>query len=240
MEEHTMYIAGYQPLTLLDYPGKLAAVGFTFGCVLRCPFCHNPELVEKDESFLHRSGGNKAEAFLAFLAKRVGKLDGVCITGGEPTLHADLLDYLRAIKAMGFLVKLDTNGAFPETVRAILQTNLVDFWAMDIKHAPEKYSLASGSDTLSIENFRESVRLLFASGVSFEFRTTVVPGIHTEEDFEEIGKWIRGAPVYALQEFRVTKLLNPHLAEKSAGKHLSLERIRTRVLPYVQKVTIRR
>ncbi len=235
-----MYIAGYQPLTLLDYPRKLAATAFTLGCVLRCPFCHNPELIEPSKEYLEKTGGNKTAEFLEFLGKRTGKLDGVCITGGEPTLHNDLLDFIREIKNMGFLVKLDTNGAFPDIVRHLAETGLVDFWAMDIKHAPEKYPLASGNADIPIENFQESVRIIMKSGADYEFRTTVVPGIHEEKDFDEIGSWIQGARNYALQEFRDIKILDPSLTERTRGKTLDLERIRTRLLPFVERVEIRR
>lgn len=235
-----MYLAGYQPLTLLDYPGKLAATVFTLGCVLRCPFCHNPELIEPSKEYLKQAGGDKTAEFFAFLIRRKGKLDGVCITGGEPTLHADILDFIRKIKNMGFLVKLDTNGAFPDIVRKIAETKLVDFWAMDIKHAPDKYPLASGNTDIKIENFQESASLIMGSGADYEFRTTVVPGIHEEEDFDTIGAWVKGARSFALQEFRDIKILDPSLVEKVRGKSLDLEKIRTRLLPFVEHVKIRR
>ena len=235
-----MRLAGYHPLTLLDYPGKIASVAFTIGCALRCPFCHNPELIEPTDEYLAQTGGDKAGEFLEFLKKRQGKLDGVCITGGEPTLQPDLEEFIREIKSLGFLVKLDTNGAFPEKVRLLMQTNLIDFWAMDIKHAPEKYSIASGNPHIAIDRFRESARLIMESGADYEFRTTVVPGIHEEEDFDEIGDWIRGARRYALQEFRDMKILDPSLAEKSRSKSLNLERIRDRLLGRLPSVEIRR
>lgn len=235
-----MYLAGYQPLTLLDYPGKLAATAFTLGCVLRCPFCHNPELIEPSADYLKQMGGDKTQEFFAFLAKRKDKIDGVCITGGEPTLHDDLLDFIRKIKSMGFLVKLDTNGAFPDIVEKIVKTGLVDFWAMDIKHAPDKYFLASGNATIPIENFQKSAALIMKSGANYEFRTTVVPSIHTEEDFDEIGRWIKGARQYALQEFRDIKILNPSLAKEARSKTLSLERIQKRLEPFIGRVEIRR
>ncbi|QQR77706.1 MAG: anaerobic ribonucleoside-triphosphate reductase activating protein [Candidatus Moraniibacteriota bacterium] len=235
-----MYIAGYQPLTLLDYPGKLAATVFTLGCVLRCPFCHNPELIEPSKEYLAKTGGDKTDEFLNFLKKRGGKLDGICITGGEPTLHADLLDFIRKIKNMGFLVKLDTNGVFPNIVRKIAETKLVDFWAMDIKHTPEKYPLASGNTDIDISRFQESVRIIMESGADYEFRTTVVPGIHTEDDFQEIGKWIRGARHFALQEFRDIKLYDPTLAKSARNKSVDLNSARARLLPFIEHVDIRR
>ncbi|QQS15600.1 MAG: anaerobic ribonucleoside-triphosphate reductase activating protein [Candidatus Moraniibacteriota bacterium] len=235
-----MYLAGYQPLTLLDYPGKLAATAFTLGCVLRCPFCHNPELIEPSKEYLAQAGGNKTEEFLEFLKTRQGKLDGVCITGGEPTLHSDLLDFIHTIKTLGFLVKLDTNGAFPDIVRKIAETKLVDFWAMDIKHTPEKYPLASGNADIDIRRFQESVTLIMESGADYEFRTTVVPGIHTEDDFQIIGEWIRGARRFALQEFRDIKIYDPSLVLRSNERSINLDVVRTKVLPFVEHVEIRR
>ena len=235
-----MYLAGYQPLTLLDYPGKLAATVFTLGCALRCPFCHNPELIEPNKEDLKRMGGNRTEEFLSFLKRRQGKLDGICITGGEPTLHADLIEFIRKIKDLGFLVKLDTNGLFPDIVERIMATKLVDFWAMDIKHTPKKYPLASGRSDLDIVRFQRSVRLIMKSGADYEFRTTVVPGIHEEEDFEEIGHWIEGAKHYSVQEFRPGKIYDVSLSEKTLGKTISLERARDRIKSYVDAVEIRR
>lgn len=235
-----MYLAGYQPLTLLDYPGKLAATVFTLGCVLRCPFCHNPELIEPSKEYLAQAGGDKTGEFLKFLETRQGKLDGVCITGGEPTIHSDLLNFIRKIKNLGFLVKLDTNGAFPDIVRSIAETGLVDFWAMDIKHAPEKYPLASGNPDIAIENFRESVKIIMESGADYEFRTTAVPGIHTEDDFQEIGHWIRGARRFALQTFRDIKIYDSDLREKTRGKSIDLDRAKEKMLPFVHQVEIRR
>ena len=235
-----MYIAGYQPLTLLDYPGKLAATVFTLGCALRCPFCHNPELIEPSKEYLAQAGGDKTGEFLKFLETRRGKLDGVCITGGEPTLHGDILDFIREIKNLGFLVKLDTNGAFPDIVRKIAKTKFVDFWAMDIKHTPEKYPLASGNPDIAIENFRESVKIIMESGADYEFRTTVVPGIHTEDDFQEIGHWIHGARRFALQTFRDIKIYDSNLREKTRGKSIDLDQAKEKIRPFVHQVEIRR
>lgn len=235
-----MYLAGYQPLTLIDYPGKLATTVFTLGCALRCPFCHNPELIEPSKEQIDRMGGNRTEEFLTFLKRRQGKLDGVCITGGEPTLHKDLIDFIRKIKDLGFLVKLDTNGLFPDIVEDIISTGLVNFWAMDIKHTPEKYHLASGRSDLSIERFQKSVSLIMKSGADYEFRTTVVPGIHKEDDFEEIGRWIKGAQYYSLQEFRPGKIYDTSLADRVTGHSISLERARDRMMSYVDQVEIRR
>jgi len=235
-----MHIAGFEKLTLLDYPGKLAAVVFTPGCVFRCPFCHNPELIEPMDAvsrnlFLE----NREEEFFAFLDRRKGKLDGVCITGGEPTLQKDLIQCVQRIKNMGFLVKLDTNGLFPEIVSNIMRLGIVDYWAMDIKHAPEKYHVASGKK-VSLDAIRKSVSLIMESGVEYEFRTTVVPGIHVEEDFLEIARWIRGARAYYLQEFRDVKLYDAALKDTVRGKNVDLEKIKKTIASFFDFVAVRR
>ena len=234
-----MNIAGYEPLTLIDYPGKLATIVFTPGCALRCPYCHNPELISavpgsQSEFFTV----NHEDEFFDFLAMRRGLLDGVVITGGEPTLQPDLLDFIRRVKDLGFLVKLDTNGIFPDKVQAILETGLVDYWAMDIKHAPGKYHLASGRN-VPIEQFEQSVKLLMSSGVPYEFRTTVVPSIHEPEDFITIGEWIFGAENYFLQAFRPIKVADETLPDRVAGHTLDLHAIRESLLPYISSVGIR-
>lgn len=235
-----MHISGYQSFTLLDYPGKISAVAFTPGCVFRCPFCHNPELIDvHDEVSKKMFLENREEEFFAFLEKRRGKLDGVCITGGEPTLQRDLIDSIGRIKDMGYLCKLDTNGLFPDIVEKILDTELVDYWAVDIKHTPEKYHLAVGK-RIDIESICKTVELLMDRAKDYEFRTTVVPSIHEESDFTEIAEWIRGANAYYLQEFREGKLYDLSLAQRVRGAVVSLENIQKIVSPYVKKCEIRR
>lgn len=234
-----MRIAGFEPLTLIDYPDHLATIVFTPGCALRCPYCHNPELISavpgsRSEFFTV----NHENEFFDFLKTRQGLLEGVVITGGEPTLHPDLLDFIRRVKDLGFLVKLDTNGVFPDTVANILKTGLVDYWAMDIKHSPEKYPLASGIP-IPIERFQQSVKLLMSSGVPYEFRTTVVPSIHEPEDFLAIGEWIAGAENYYLQTFRSIKIADKRLKDRIRGKSLDLKAIRASLLPYLSSIGIR-
>lgn len=235
-----MHISGFEKFTLLDYPGKMVAVVFTPGCVFRCPFCHNPELIEPHDTeskklFLE----NREEEFFEFLARRKGKLDGVCITGGEPTLQKDLQSFIDRVKDMGFLVKLDTNGLFPHIVEKILESGKVDYWAMDIKHTKEKYGLAVGKD-INIDSIKKSVELLMTHAKEYEFRTTVVPGIHTEEDFEEIGQWIKGANAYYLQEFREGKIFDPSLVDLVRKSSVNLEKIKKIMEKYVNRVEIRR
>ncbi|HAM69050.1 MAG TPA: anaerobic ribonucleoside-triphosphate reductase activating protein [Ruminococcus sp.] len=193
-----MKIAGLQKLTLLDYPGKTACTVFTWGCNLRCPFCHNAGLVTEAPAEMLT-----ADELFAFLQKRKGLLDGVCITGGEPTLQPDLPDLIRDISDMGFAVKLDTNGTNPDFLRQLCESGRISMVAMDIKNSPEKYAVTAGTERLSIDAVHQSVRYLMRQGrIPYEFRTTVVRQYHTAEDFVSIGKWIRGAEAYYLQNFQ--------------------------------------
>ena len=191
-----MDIPGLQKMTLLDYPGKVACTVFLGGCDLRCPFCHNSGLV---------AGPMPAElddgALLAFLDKRRGLLDGVCVTGGEPLLRPELPQLLSRIKELGYPVKLDTNGGRPERLRALLEAGLVDYVAMDIKNSPERYGETAGVPGLDLAPFRESVSLLLRGTVDYEFRTTVVREFHDADSFRAIGPWIAGARRYFLQSF---------------------------------------
>lgn len=191
-----MKIEALQKLTLLDFPGKMAATVFTYGCNLRCPFCHNALLVTQD-SF----GGISAQEVLSFLSKRKGMLEGVCVTGGEPLLQPDIEDFLRNIKDMGFLVKLDTNGTFPKKLKDLVRKGLVDYVAMDIKNCREKYALTSGKTMMNLTDIDESIRFLLSGEVEAEFRTTVVKNFHTEEDLLKIAKWISGCDRYYMQQF---------------------------------------
>ena len=189
-----MNIQGYQKLTLLDFPGKVACTLFTGGCNLRCPFCHNASLV-----LTPHESQNMEDEVLDYLTRRKGLLDGVCITGGEPLLQPDLIEFMQKIKALGLAIKLDTNGSMPKKLQAILETGLVDYVAMDIKSSPEGYSRATGCE-MEIAAFRESVKLLKECGIPHEFRTTAVKGIHTAGDFSKISEWIGDEP-YFIQGF---------------------------------------
>lgn len=193
-----MRIHGFQKTTLLDYPGRVAATIFVGGCNFRCPFCHNGQLVLD----VAEQPVIPEEEVLAYLKKRRGVLEGVCITGGEPTLQEDLAEFIRSLKDMGYLVKLDTNGYRPEVLRTLLQEGLLNYVAMDIKASQKKYSSAAGMTPLEFEKVKESIRLLMEGSVPYEFRTTVVKGIHEMEDFDEIGQLLQGCSAYYLQGFR--------------------------------------
>ena len=192
-----MLIAGLNKTTLLDYPGRVAATIFTGGCNFRCPFCHNAGLVLTPSSAENYS---KEDVF-SFLKKRRNVLQGVCITGGEPTLQADLPEFIKELKELGYAVKLDTNGYHPRMLEELLEAGILDYVAMDIKNAPAKYELTTGIK-LDFRKIEESVNLLKASGLDYEFRTTVVRELHDKEDLQNIGKWIRGCPKYFLQQFK--------------------------------------
>lgn len=189
-----MNIQGYQKLTLLDYPGKVACTVFTGGCNLRCPFCHNAGLVQTPLQY-----PNAEREVLDYLALRRGLLDGVCVTGGEPMLQPDLESFIERVKEMGYLVKLDTNGSMPEKLLKLLQRDLVDYVAMDVKSSPRGYAAAVGlsADTAP---FAKSIEIIKSCGVPHEFRTTAVKGIHTAQDFAEIGAWLGDEP-YFIQRF---------------------------------------
>ena len=193
-----MQIAGLQKLTLLDYPGHVACTVFTPGCNFRCPFCHNAPLVLPE-----RLGCDTTEdEVLAFLKKRVGILDGVAITGGEPLLHKDIGAFLEKVRALGFRVKLDTNGSFPDHLIALVRNGLVDRVAMDVKNAPALYGRTVGIEPFDLAPIERSKDFLLGGEVEYEFRTTLVRGLHTRESLVEAARWIEGAKEYYLQQFK--------------------------------------
>ena len=192
-----MILNGLQKLTLLDFPGKVACTVFLSGCNFRCPFCHNASLVLAPDE----AEQIPEETVLAFLKKRQGVLDGVCVTGGEPLLQPGLAAFLEKVRALGYAVKLDTNGYFPKRLRALVSAGLLDYIAMDVKNCPEKYPQTVGLPALDISPVMESAAYLRSCGVPYEFRTTVVRGLHTARDMEEIADWLEGAQRYFLQSF---------------------------------------
>jgi pyruvate formate lyase activating enzyme len=190
-----MIFNGFQKMTLLDFPGRVACTLFAGGCNFRCPFCHNAGLVlgGVTESY-------SEDEILDYLSKRKGLLDGVCITGGEPTLRKDLPDFIRRIKDMGYLVKLDTNGSNPRMLKALLEENLLDYVAMDIKNCPDRYAATCGGPDI-LTHVEECLDLLRKSPVEWELRTTCVKPFHDRDAMEAIGKWLRGTEHYYLQAF---------------------------------------
>ena len=207
-----MKIHGLQKLTLLDFPGKTACTVFTAGCNMRCPFCHNAALV----THIDPEAVMDDDEFFAFLKKRSGVLDGVAITGGEPTLDPDLTGFMEKVHSLGYMVKLDTNGTRPDVLKVVLERGLADYVAMDIKNSPEKYAVTTGVPGINLDRIRESVSLLMASGTPYEFRTTVVDPLHSPGDFESIGQWLAGAQHYYLQNFKDSgDLIDPSMQGKT-------------------------
>lgn len=192
-----MLLRGLQKTTLLDFPGNVACTVFTGGCNFRCPFCHNASLIEN----LPSDDRLSEENFFAFLEKRKGLTDGVCITGGEPLLQKDILPFIKRIKEMGFLVKLDTNGSYPAALKALVEEGLLDYVAMDIKNAPDAYLKTAGTAKDILPSIEESVAFLKTGRVPYEFRTTVVKGLHDEARMKEIGLWLGDVPRYFIQNF---------------------------------------
>lgn len=227
-----MIIKGFQKLTLLDFPGKTACTVFTAGCNLRCPFCHNALLVtEQNDVFFSE------EEIFEHLDRRKNVLDGVAVTGGEPLLQKDIERFLYEIKDKGFLVKLDTNGCYPEKLDGILQLGLADYVAMDIKNSPEKYARTVGVESFDIVPVEESIRLLQNSGVDYEFRTTVTADFHTVESIEKAAEWIKGTKKYFLQNFvdsgnlidsacKGVSKAEMHLMLEAARKHIPTTELR--------------
>lgn len=191
-----MIIHGLQKMTLLDFPGRVACTVFLGGCDMRCPFCHNAELIDGSAP-----AALTEEELLRFLRSRTGLLDGVAVTGGEPTLRADLPAFLGRIREMGYPVKLDTNGMHPERLEELIRADLVQYVAMDIKNSPERYARTAGLEHLDLAPVEASIRLLLEGRVDYEFRTTVVAELHDADSFHGIGPWIRGARRYFLQKF---------------------------------------
>lgn len=227
-----MHIAGLQKTSLIDYPEKIACIIFTQGCNFRCGYCHNPELFEKREPQITQ------EAFFDFLKSRQNKLDGVVITGGEPTLQKDLKDFITTVKEHSFSVKLDTNGTNPNIIENLLNENLLDYIAMDIKAPLEKYKSIVNVD-INIENIKKSVELIMNSNIDYEFRTTVVKSQLNYDDFENIGNLIKKAKKYYLQKFIPSKTLDESLMKEKTYSNEEFEKVKRILSKYIQKIEIR-
>ena len=228
-----MKILGFQKLTLLDYPGKVACTIFIGGCNFRCPFCHNADLVLNPNT----QETIPEEKIFATLKKRQGILEGVCVTGGEPTLVPELKLFLKRIKALGYAIKLDTNGYKPEVLSEVVEEGLVDCVAMDIKNSPLKYAEAVGLGELDITKIQQSIDFLKKDTVDYEFRTTVVRELHTREDMQKIGRWISGCKRYFLQGYQESKrVINPIFSSYDKEE---LEKFKNDLKEYVEYVEIR-
>ena len=202
-----MFIGGLQKTTLIDYPGKVACTVFLAGCNFRCPWCYSPELVLSEE--IRKLSKISRKDFFKFLKSRKGLLDGVVICGGEPTINKDLPDFIKQIKKLGYLVKLDTNGSNPEILKKLIKQKLIDYVAMDVKAVLGKeYKRATGGRA-NLNNIKKSINLIKNSEIDYEFRSTIVPGIHSKENIIKMAKQIGPAKAYFLQGFRAEKTLDP-------------------------------
>lgn len=228
-----MRIGGLQKLTLLDYPGKVACTVFLIGCNLRCPYCHNPGLVLPERMDGHEI---PTDEVLGFLEQRRGKLDGVCITGGEPTLWQELPEFISDIRSLGYTVKLDTNGTNPDMLKKLLSDSLLDYVAMDIKNGPSRYAITCGGADV-IDSVRKSAALLLNGMAEYEFRTTVCKPLHTEKEMGEIGRMLRGAKRYFIQPFADSGDLVA--GDVQAHTREELVRLRQAVLPYIPNTELR-
>ncbi len=237
-----MKISGLQKLTLIDYPGKLAATVFSLGCNFRCPFCYSSELVMPEK--IKNQPEFSQEEFFKFLKERQGLLEGVVLCGGEPTIQKDLPEFAKKIKKMGYLVKLDTNGSNPEMMARLIKKNLLDYVAIDIKAPKEKYSKVSGKKA-DIKKIEESINILKNSEIDFEFRTTVVPKLLNKDDIIKIAKWLQTyASVprckgYFLQNFLPEKTLDPKFEKIKPYPEKYILEIQKAVAPFFQTCQVR-
>lgn len=228
-----MHIGGLQRFSLIDYPGKISAVIFTKGCNFRCPYCHNPELVEFNKENLIEEN-----FVLSFLRERRGKLDGVVLTGGEPTLQSDIVEFIKEIKSLGFFIKLDTNGSYPKVIEELLNENLLDYIAMDIKADLERYNEVTHSSA-DIEKIKKSIDIIMKSDIDYEFRTTIVKSQLSKNDILKIGELIRSAKTYVLQGFKPSKTLDPSFLKETSYAKEELEEMASSLRGLVGRVIIR-
>lgn len=226
-------IGGLQKMTLLDYPGEAACTIFMAGCRMKCPFCHNRDLVFLPENYEYYD----PDEVLVYLKKRKGLLDAVCISGGEPLIQKDLIPFIEQIRSLGYKVKLDTNGQYPAKLKEVVEAGLIDYVAMDIKNSQEKYASTCGrsDESFDISKIKESVEYLMSGAADYEFRTTVVRQLHTAEDMHRIGEWIRGAKRYYLQQFVDSgNIIQNGLSAYGADEMEELRKIAEEYVPSVQ------
>ena len=228
-----MKIGGFQPTSLLDYPDKISAIIWTVGCNFRCPFCYNKDIV------LGKSGTVSEEDILAFLKKRKGMLEALAVTGGEPLMQKDLADFLEKVKKLDYLVKLDTNGTFPEKLKELIDKRLVDYVAMDVKAPKKKYDKLSGIKT-DVKKIQKSIDIIKNSGIEYEFRTTFIPDFLKKEDIVEIGKWLKDSKQYYMQQFKNdTDLISTDLKKLVPYSKKELKDTLEEIKPNFKKCEIR-
>ena len=228
-----MQIHGFNKSTLLDYPRHLAATIFVGGCNMACPFCHNGSLVLNPNS---QPTINPNE-ILNYLGKRKNILEGVCISGGEPTLYKDITGFIGQIKELGYKVKLDTNGTNPTLIKDLIDGGLIDYIAMDIKNSKEKYKITAGNKALSIESIEESISFIMSHKIDYEFRTTIVNELHTKKDMDSIGSWLKGAKAYYLQPYKDSgDIISPGFTSPKKETLITYQDILSN---YIENVSIR-
>lgn len=229
-----MNTGGLQKVSLIDYPGKICAILFTQGCNFRCPYCHNPELVDPAQYI----GCIPDEEIFSFLEKRRGKLDAVSITGGEPTVQPDLIEFIERIRKINYLIKIDTNGAFPDVLEKLIDRKLVDYIAMDVK-APQKRYREITRSNVDPDRIRLSIEMIMNSGIEYEFRTTVVKSLLNKEDLQKIGNEIRDARLYILQRFVPSKTLDESFLEETTYSDEDFKAMKKMLKDYVRRVVVR-
>ena len=229
-----MLVGGFQKCSMIDYPDKLSAIVFAQGCNFRCPYCHNPELVLPEKFNVPM----REDEIIDFLKTRVGKLDGVVLTGGEISLQKDLFEFAKKVKDLGFLIKLDTNGSKPDVIKKFLDEKLVDYFAMDIKTSSKKYNMFFATK-INFSNILNSIKIIMNSGIDYEFRTTVVKTLLDKDDFIEIGELIKGAKKYYLQKFVPTKLFDESYVNAETYSDEEFEEIILILKKYVSFVSLR-
>ncbi len=219
---------------MIEYPGEISAIAFTQGCNFRCPYCYNPELVDPD---LYRECISE-EVVFSFLERRKGKLDAVTITGGEPTIHHDLIDFIKCVRKIGYLIKLDTNGSYPDVLEKLISGRLVDYIAMDIKGPLHKYKTVTKSK-IDEDKIRQSIQMIMKAGVPYEFRTTIPKKLLHEDDLLEMGKLLRNASRYILQQFIPTRTLDKQFLKYEAYSREEMEYFREKLKKDVPVVRLR-
>jgi len=231
-----MQIGGLQKITLIDFPGRLAATIFLTGCNFRCPFCYASELVLPEK--IKKQPKISQTEFFKFLKERKKLIDGVVLCGGEPTMSKGLVSLIKKIKKMGFLVKLDTNGADPKTLKKLIDEKLIDYVAMDLKAPKEKYQKVTGTK-VDVKKIQKSIDILKEGKVDYEFRSTIVPTLHKKEDVIEMARWIRGAKRYYLQNFRPEKTIDPKFEKMKPYSQEFLLEIQKIIVPFFEVCQVR-
>ena len=227
-------IKGLEKLSAIDYPGKTCCIVFLANCNFRCPYCHNPDLIENPDRLDSMTG----EEVIEFMKSRRKWIDGVCVTGGEPCLHEGLEDFLRKVRKEGFLTKLDTNGTSPDVVERLIKEGLLDYIAMDVKAPPERYKEITRSE-VDTGKVRETARIIMGSGVGYEFRTTVVPRLFGKDDMKRIGEWLKGAEKFFVQGFHGGTTLDREFGKEPAFSEKELEELADIARKYFREVGVR-